>query len=201
MNKKILGLIAASVAVVGTAFSAAPAKANVEQQVEVEVNVAPALFLRTFDKVEINVTANGTAASKNTVAGGPVEGLTAEELTEGGPGSLSSVNEITKEIPTLYAVWGNEGTVDVTVEPTAGDDILDLQGTALTGLANAAQITGATAILPANNTLDPDVAVVGGATVDIAFGRKNSAGTFTAGSNASAGKYTGASITVRAVQQ
>lgn len=201
MNKKILGLIAASVTVFGTAISAAPASANVEQTVDVEVNVAPALFLRTFDRVEINVTANG-ADSSDTTTGGPIEGLTAEQLTQAGPGSLGEVQSITKEIPVLYAVWGNEGSVNVEVEATTGSDTLELQGvpTVPRGFAKNARISNATATLPADTTLNPVDAVVGGATVDIEFGNVSTTGAFTP-SNAFAGQYTGGKITVRATQQ
>lgn len=200
MNKKVLGLIAASVTLFGTAISAAPARANVQQEVDVEVNVAPALFLRTFDRVVINVTANGTEASRDNVTGGDVDTLTAQQLTEGGPGSLNSVQEITKEIPNLFAVWGNDGTVDVTVDPTPGSNVLTLQGTAGVGLANRARISGASAtFVSENKTLNSEEAVIGGATVDIQFLR--TAGAALNPAPASAGQYTGGKLTVRAVQQ
>ncbi len=200
MNKKVLGLIAASITLFGTAISATPARANAQRDVDVEVNVAPALFLRTFDRVVINVTANGTEASTDTVPGGDVDTLTAQQLTQGGPGSLSSVQQITKEIPNLFAVWGNEGTVEVTVNPTPGNNILALQGTAPTGLANRARISNASVTFAsANKNLDPEEAVVGGATVDIEFLRAAAGGSLTS-ANASAGQYTGGKLTVRAVQ-
>mgnify|MGYP001794473707 FL=1 len=55
MNKKVLGLLAASAAVIGSVISATPARA-VQQEVEVNLTVDEVLFLRTFETVSLRIS-------------------------------------------------------------------------------------------------------------------------------------------------
>jgi len=130
MNKKVLGLLAASAAVVGSAFFATPARA-VTQNVDVEVTVDEVLFLRTFDKVELRVTQgdlNGDTGSETDFdPNGSTDGTTQIDLTPPVLAAESTNATITKSVDELYAVWGNGDsdnapTVTIKVAPD-GDEL------------------------------------------------------------------------------
>ena len=127
MNKKILGLLAASAAVAGSAIFAAPANA-VTQDVNVELTVDEVLFLRTFDRVELRVT-QGDLSNDLTLereAVDTTDGTTQIDLTPPILLNESSATTITKTVNELYAVWSNEDnenapSVTVRVAPGGGE--------------------------------------------------------------------------------
>ena len=129
MNKKVLGLLAASAAVIGSAFFATPARA-VQQEVDVNLTVDEVLFLRTFQTIDLKV-------SQGELSGGGDKDFN-QRSTDGtalidvetptGVEGIAGGETVTKEVKELYAVWGNgdvdEDEVNVTITPSPGGDIL-----------------------------------------------------------------------------
>ena len=127
MNKKILGLLAASAAVVGSAIFATPARA-VQQDVDVNLTVDEVLFLRTFETIDLRVSQGelGDAVDKDFNIDGTTDG-TALIDTENIPDlrDIDGGDSVTKTIRELYAVWGNgDSNVTVTVVPSPGGEQL-----------------------------------------------------------------------------
>ncbi|MGD1913511.1 MAG: hypothetical protein ACFB2X_22530 [Rivularia sp. (in: cyanobacteria)] len=128
MNKKVLGLLAASAAVVGSAIFATPARA-VKQNVNVNLTVDEVLFLKTFQTVELRVTQGELAATQESTVEGTTDGT--NQLNLGGV----TVNEtsgttVTKTINELYAVYSNDEDAEVQVRVTVdpNNDRLFLDG-------------------------------------------------------------------------
>lgn len=129
MNKKILGLLAASAAVVGSAIFATPARA-VKQNVNVNLTVDEVLFLKTFDTVELRVTQGDLSGNAESAAEGTTDGTNLLNLGgvtfNGGSGTT-----VTKDINELYAVYSNDNDatvqVRVSVDPNADKLFLDGQ--------------------------------------------------------------------------
>jgi hypothetical protein len=189
MNRKFIGILAASAAFLGSAILAAPAKAT-EAEVGVNITVQPTMFLRTFETVNLNITQGdlgGTDKDRNTVPA--TDGTTLIDRTP--PASLGSgtSGSVTKNVRELFALWGNTGnsaTVNVTVATDGG--VLTRVGTG-TGARPTARMTA----VATNNTKtfgEDGEPLVGGA--DLTF-------TFSGTRGASAGRYEGGKLLVRAV--
>ncbi|MCJ8278872.1 MAG: hypothetical protein MJK14_02710 [Rivularia sp. ALOHA_DT_140] len=120
MNKKVLGILAASAAVVGSAISAAPVRA-VTQGVNVKLTVDEVLYLRTFDTVDLRITPGELATAQESDAQGTTDGtslLNLKDVTV----TTTSGTTVNKKVNELYAVYSNEDDarvqVRVTVDPT-----------------------------------------------------------------------------------
>ncbi|MBW4512578.1 MAG: hypothetical protein KME64_39725 [Scytonematopsis contorta HA4267-MV1] len=189
MNRKFIGILAASAAFLGSAIFAAPAKAT-EQEVGVNITVQPTMFLRTFQTINLNITQGDLGGTDKDFNSTPVsDGTTLIDKTA--PETLGSGNlrSVTKKVPEIFAVWGNTGTnatVNVTVAP--GGDILRPVGS--TGTGTTTRNVTMTA-LATNNTgpLNAETPLVGGADLTFAFG----------GTRVNAGRYEGGKLLVRAV--
>lgn len=187
MKNKVLVILAVSAAALGSAIFAAPANA-VQQEVQVEVTIQPGLYLRTFQKVRLDITqgdlSGNTLVEKDTMNGAITNGST--PISRTAPGSIGAANAATvqKTVKELFAVWGNTDK-DVAVTVTPG----------VTTLTNA-DATNSSKVTINSVTLNNDgfktgkvnsaTPVVGGA--DFVFGV----------SGASAGSYAGGTINVNA---
>ncbi|MGB6301701.1 MAG: hypothetical protein WBF90_36730 [Rivularia sp. (in: cyanobacteria)] len=120
MNKKVLGLLAASAAVASTAIFASPARA-VKQEVNVNLTVDEVLYLRTFSDVELRVSqselGNGDSAAESD-ARGTTDGTNLLDVTEVSVGDESDETFVTKEVKELYAVYSNGDADDIKVQVT-----------------------------------------------------------------------------------
>lgn len=199
MNKKVLGILAASAAVVGSTIFAAPARA-VKQNVDVNLTVDEVLFLRTFQTVELRVTQGelNNDTSTETEATGTTDGTGQIDLTAPVLGAESTATSITKSVQELYAVYGNSSaqpTVTIKVDPTGQD---------LTNGFQEGDRDFRKAVMSVNDEsgtisnrdfsdLRDQPLVVGG--VDLTFNFEDDRGTASA---PIAGRYTGGTLTVEA---
>ncbi|MEO1374507.1 MAG: hypothetical protein AAFW70_09370 [Cyanobacteria bacterium J06635_10] len=205
MNKKVLGLLAASTAVVGSAIFATPASA-VTQDVEVNLTVDEVLFLKTFKTVELRVTQGDLSGNADSAV---------EEASTDGSNQLNlngvrlntdSGTTVTKEIDELYAVYSNDSRaqvqVRITVDPNFDKLFLDGQDDeayALMTVDDDQFDTNARTI----DEIDDDTSItdekpikVGG--VKLKFDFKNDDGE---DSEPEAGSYTGGVIVVEAISE
>ncbi len=116
MNKKILGIIAGSVAALGSAVVAAPAHAQTAT-LPVTVTVQPRLILRTYSELNFSVNQQELLGGSpvDTTAGPYNEGGVITALSPTAPGAGTRTDTVTKTIPVLYQVWGgSNSTVNVT---------------------------------------------------------------------------------------
>ena len=130
MNKKILGLLAASAAVVGSVISATPARA-VQQEVEVNLTVDEVLFLRTFETVSLRVSQGelGDAVDKDFDPQGTTDGTALIDVeADTGVNDITAGEGVIKDVKELYAVWGNgdvdEDEVNVSITVSPGGEML-----------------------------------------------------------------------------
>jgi hypothetical protein len=124
MNKKVLGLLAASAAVASTAIFASPARA-VKQEVNVNLTVDEVLYLRTFEDVELRVSQSelGSGGSaEESDARGTTDGTNLLDVTGVTVDDESDATFVEKDVEELYAVYSNGDAddikVQVTVDPT-----------------------------------------------------------------------------------
>jgi hypothetical protein len=110
MNKKILGIIAASAAAIGSAIIASPADAQTAN-LDVELEVQPSVYLVTYSKLKLLV-------SSNDLLGNPSVSQTAEYDEKSGTSVLpagsigtpgTTLTPVTKTIKPLYRVSANSG--------------------------------------------------------------------------------------------
>lgn len=125
MNKKVLGLLAATAAIASTAIFASPARA-VKQEVNVNLTVDEVLYLRTFQDVELRVSqselGDGNPEAESD-ARGTTDGNNLLEVTGVSVGDESDATFVEKEVKELYAVYSNNSDADdikvqVTVDPS-----------------------------------------------------------------------------------
>ncbi len=204
MNKKVLGLLAASAAVVGSAIFATPARA-VQQEVDVKLTVDEVLFLRTFESVDLRV-------SQGELAGGTQDKDFDNRATDGtlqidvegdtGVNNILGGSTVTKDVRELYAVWGNgdvdDNEVNVTITPSSG-------GETLTGGSNRDPITATMSVVELldsdrnvddlNDDLDLDGTLLKIGGVKLQFDFKDEDGNTT---EPTAGEYIGGTLTVEA---
>ncbi len=116
MNKKILGIIAASAAVMGSAIVASPAHAQATMDVELEVQ--PAVYLVTYSKLKFLVNSNDILGSKfldNTAIYD--EKINSTTLPQGVLPPGTGVTAVSKSVTPLYRVYANSGaTVTVSTD-------------------------------------------------------------------------------------
>jgi hypothetical protein len=201
MKNKALVILAASAAALGSAIFAAPANA-VQQEVEVQVTIQPALYLRTFKTIKLDITqgdlakANGGTLKESDFMGDEGVGgsavTTGEQLINnirsGGIGGGGTADTVTKTVKQLYAVWGNTAagkSVTVTVTPVVKDLLKD--GTSTTEKITLDTITPTTGSFTTGAVNSTTTGKVGG--IDMTF-KLNGAGE---------GTYTGGKISVNAV--
>ncbi|MCV3212596.1 hypothetical protein OGM63_03455 [Plectonema radiosum NIES-515] len=190
MKNKVLAILAASAAALGSAIFAAPAHA-VEQNVDVNVTIQPTIYLRTFKTINLQISQGDLGAidkdydPSNTTDGSAI-------LSRIAPANLArgTQTEVTKNVKELFAVWSNSGkAVTVTVKPVPNDTTTG--GTVLTNpVATTRRVTlkTATATGGFNGTPDEELnPLVGGA--DLVFDV----------SRAVAGSYSGGQIKVEAL--
>ncbi|MBW4602957.1 MAG: hypothetical protein KME29_26200 [Calothrix sp. FI2-JRJ7] len=195
MNKKILGIVAASVAALGSAIFAAPAHA-VKQDVDVNVTIQPGIYLRTFKTINLQITQGDLGALQES------DYNTGGSDTTDGTGTLMRTvprigagtdTEVTKNVKELFAVWSNGSRpINVTVTPKITDT--DTQQTVLAN-ADAAStdkivLKSVTVNGGSGTPTNARTPIVGG--VDLIFDT----------TEATAGSYTGAGLlTVEALAE
>jgi hypothetical protein len=191
MNKKIFGVIAASITALGSAIIAVPAQA-VEQTVNVSVNVEPFIYLRTFQDVKLKVNQGdlgGKSGDFNSTL--MTDGSTLIDRTKPDFGTATATT-LSKDITELYAVWGNTtNDVKVTVTPVPTKDIL----TGPIGSDAFAKITVGEPIGDSQKKPNNKTPFVGGVKLNISF--QDDIGT---AATPVAGDYTGGQIKVDASQ-
>ncbi len=111
MNKKVLGLLAASAAVVGSAIFAAPARAQTAV-LPVEIEVTPQVFLRTYEGLKFVVSQQdlqGTGSVEQQQGNIYDEKAGTGTLSTDAPDGQSGNGTVQKIVPRLYQLWGNTG--------------------------------------------------------------------------------------------
>lgn len=117
MNKKILGIIAVSVAALGSAIVAAPAHAQ-SAALPVQITVRPAIFLRTYNELKFVVS------QQDLQGGGSVEKVGTYDEAAGSsslittPPSNTASGPVRKTVSELYQVWGGRSSTAVSVTAT-----------------------------------------------------------------------------------
>jgi len=182
MKNKVLAILVASAAALGSAIFATPAHA-VQQDVQVEVTVQPTIFLRTFNQVKLQITQGDLGATdKDFNSTATTDGTTL--ISKLKPSNISAGTALTvkKNVKELFAVFSNSAKgVTVTVTPVI--DIL----TSTSGDQSSVKLKTITVNNP-SGTPTFNTPLVGG--VDLDFDLTNSSG---------AGTYTGGSIRVEAL--
>jgi hypothetical protein len=127
MNKKILGIIAASAAVIGSAIIAAPADAQTAT-LDVELEVQPSVYLVTYNRLKFLISNNelqGNPSVSQTVTYDE-KALGSSTLPAGSiPTTVGSLTPVVKKISPLYRVAAPSGS---TVSLTASTPTLTRQG-------------------------------------------------------------------------
>jgi hypothetical protein len=131
MNKKILGIIAASTAVIGSAIIASPADAQTAT-LPVEITVRPAVFLRTYSGLKFQVSTQDLIGGGSLDQGGSAGNVYDEANTPAGtlvatPPVGTSTDTVFKEVKPLYQLWGGSSSANVKV--TASVPTLKSAGT------------------------------------------------------------------------
>ncbi|BAY85114.1 hypothetical protein NIES267_46120 [Calothrix parasitica NIES-267] len=202
MNKKVLGLLAASAAVVGSAIFATPARA-VQQEVEVNLTVDEVLFLRTFETVSLRISQGelGGAIDKDFV--GTTDGTALIDVEQDtGVEEINPGDNVTKEVKELYAVYGNgdvdEDDVSVSITVSPGGDMLSNnagRNEILAKMSVVGPLESERNVDDLNDDLDLDGTLLRIGGVELAFEFQEDDGTAI---TPQAGDYTGGRLTVEA---
>lgn len=160
MNKKILGIIAASAAVLGSAIAAAPAHAQ-NATMDVELEVQPNVYLVTYSKLKFLVNSNdilGSSFLNNTAVYD--EKLKTTTLPEGEIPAEGAVSAVSKTVTPLYRVFANSGaTVTVSADEAmlrrtgTGANVNDVVSMAVEAGASKTISPGQSAFVPGDATL------------------------------------------------
>ncbi|MBF2015629.1 MAG: hypothetical protein IGS23_10600 [Rivularia sp. T60_A2020_040] len=120
--KKILGIFAASAAALGSAMIAAPVHAQ-SAILPVEVQITPAIFLRTYSDLKFIVSQQDLQGGRSVDqdAGSYDERAGITPLSTETPTGSENLT-VTKTVPVLYQIWG--GSTNPDVEVTASKDTL-----------------------------------------------------------------------------
>lgn len=136
MKNKVLAILAASAAVLGSAIFASPAHAQTAN-LPVEIEVKPGVFLRTYESLKFSVS------TQDLLGGSSVEQIGKYDETTGIITPLpktaptgTATTEVIKTISPLYQVWGGTGSI-VKIAPTK-DTLVSLGGG---GLGSADTVT------------------------------------------------------------
>jgi len=126
MKNKVLAILAASAAVLGSAIFAAPAHAQ-NATLPVKIQVQPQIFLSTYSDLKFVVD------QKDLVGAAPDQSVAYDESSGIVPpkkvlplGTTTFAGSITRAINPLYYVWANTGTA-MTVKVTATGSTLTRQ--------------------------------------------------------------------------
>jgi hypothetical protein len=199
MNKKFLAILAVSAAAFGSSIIAAPAQAQVAQEVDVKVSIQPTIYLRTFKTIDLTITPGELGVKDKDYMGDT--GLIGSATTTGKDTDLidrtkpllgkANSSTIIKKIKELYAVWSNSGKpVNVAVTSVINDT--DTSTTVLKNTTTPTQqitLKTVTATGQITGTPTSSVPLVGG--VDLEFDV----------TGAAAGNYDGAKLRVEAKAQ
>jgi len=139
MKNKIVAIIAASAAALGSTIFSAPAHAQittVPSNVGVSVSVPEILYLRTVSTIDVDILPTELTAAALTASGtgfvgidvtGTADGTTGVDTTS--PFFLAAGNvSVTKSVPAVFAVWSNSPRGNA-VTVTTGIVTPDLNGT------------------------------------------------------------------------
>ncbi|MEM7554391.1 MAG: hypothetical protein AAF378_09875 [Cyanobacteria bacterium P01_A01_bin.84] len=183
MNNKFLGIIAASVTAIGSTIISAPANA-VEQNVNIDINIQPTMYLRTFQNVSLQITQGDLGAQDKDFdpTNNTTNGTTAIDQARPTLGA-GNQTQVTKNVQELFAVWGTGDAVNVTVTATQ-DTLTHTDG------VSTAEISTITANGNSSGTPSATVPIVGGA--DITFDLTNAT---------NPGQYSGGILKVEALAQ
>lgn len=185
MKNNILAIIvAAGTAVVGSSLFSAPAHAlEVEQNVDVEIKVPEVLYLRTFDKVSLDITGDDLAGTEGVFVNGPGTSVGKDKggITTGATPidkntPFIGVSSVTKTVDELFAVWSNnpDGGVNVTLTPATST---------LTGPNSATATIASVTKLGTDPTTAPGLVnpYYGGADIEFNLSNASAVGTYTGG--------------------
>jgi hypothetical protein len=181
--KKVVAILSAAAAVLGSAINVAPANA-VTAELPVEIKVEPYIYLRTYKSLKFVVnqqelggkSMDENAPDYNEASPVPLSTTAPDTSTVLGSGKM-----VVKKVDPLYLVWGAPGTtVNVNVNPIAPA----LKGT------GAFPVTATMSVKSGNTqnlTLSPSTPQKG--TVELQFDFD---------STPTAGSYTGGKLTISA---
>jgi len=117
MKNKVLAILAASAAALGSAIFAAPANAQTAN-LPVEILIKPGVFLRTYESLKFSVS------TQDLVGGSSVEQVGKYDETTGTITPLprtapagTATDTVIKTVSPLYQVWGGTGSI-VKIAPT-----------------------------------------------------------------------------------
>ncbi|WGV26386.1 hypothetical protein [Halotia branconii] len=199
MKSKIVAIIAASAAALGSTIFAAPAHAQISgsSDVNVQVTVPEVLYLRTVDTIDVSILPTDlTAATLNTSGTGffgtdksGIADGTTSGLDQTSPFYLTGGNlQVNKDIPEVFAIWSNSPRGNgVTVATTVKTPTL----TATNGAT--IQIAGVTPMMNFANVPGLINPFVSGVTLSLNLNGS--------GGISDAGAYTGGEITVTATAE
>jgi|GEM_PF-4479270 len=186
--KKILGIFAASAAALGSAMIAAPVHAQ-SALLPVEVEVTPAMFLRTYSDLKFIVSQQDLQGGRSVDqdAGSYDEKAGITPLSTETPTGTENLT-VTKRVPVLYQIWGGS---NADVEVTASKEILKSStGTGIGGTSTQVtmNVSGGTLQTMTNGTSQNYKQ----ASADFTFNFPNA-------NIAQGTKFTGGEITIRVV--
>lgn len=185
MNKKVLGILVASATALGSAMIATPVRAQ-SAVLPVELEVTPAIFLRTYSGLKFIVSEQDLQGGRSVDqdAGLYDETGTITALSTEAPAQNANTT-VTKDVPILYQIWG--GSSSPSVEVTATKATLSTQaGTG--GIGTSTEVT--MAVSPGSLQDAPSGANYKQASAQFQFTFPNS----TIGSGTS---FTGGEVTIR----
>jgi len=123
--KKILGIFAASAAALGSAMIAAPVHAQ-SAILPVQVEITPAIYLRTYTDLKFIVSAQDLAGGTSVEQIGSYDEKAGQTTLTTDTPIETPTTVVTKKVPVLYQVWG--GSASPSINVTATKDTLKTQG-------------------------------------------------------------------------
>ena len=140
--KKILGIFVASAAALGSAMIAA-APVNAQSAIlPVQVEITPAIYLRTYQNLKFIVSAQDLQGGRSVERIGSYdEKLGTTTLTTDTP-TETPTTTVNKRVPVLYQIWGGSANPDIRV--TATKENLRTQGGTSGGVAGGSGTTPVT---------------------------------------------------------
>jgi hypothetical protein len=129
MKNKVLVILAASAAALGSTIFAAPAHAQTAN-LPVEILVKPGVFLRTYESLKFSVSTQDLLGGKSVEQVGKYDETagTITPLPRTAP-TGDATDEVIKKVSPLYQVWGGTGS-KVKITPTK-DTLVSSSGGAL----------------------------------------------------------------------
>ncbi|NEU76613.1 hypothetical protein PI95_029915 [Hassallia byssoidea VB512170] len=117
MKNKVLVILAASAAALGSAIIAAPANAQTAN-LPVEIQIKPGVFLRTYESLKFVVSTQDLLGGKSVDQVGKYDETTGTitPLPKTAP-PTEATTEVIRTVTPLYQVWGGTGS-KVKITPT-----------------------------------------------------------------------------------